>query len=150
MQILSGHVLPAVVTAADFVDGQSLTTLANTTLSVSVSPNGTVTLSGPDGGANGTLTTVDVRTCSAIVHVVDAVLLAGGGAAASSNGTAAGAADAAPAAGGDGAAFALPPAGAAPAVAPPVASGACRRSLDSALAAVLAAMLAAVLWSAQL
>lgn len=77
-QILRYHVVPAAALSTDLSDGQTLTTLLGDDSTCGV---GDVTVDLSDGvkivGGETTATVVmaDIETCSAIVHVIDAVLL---------------------------------------------------------------------------
>ncbi len=67
-KLLTFHVVPGRITAAQLQDGQTLTTVEGTTLPVTVA-NGVVTV----GGAR--VTTADVTASNGVVHLIDGVLL---------------------------------------------------------------------------
>jgi uncharacterized surface protein with fasciclin (FAS1) repeats len=66
--VLTYHVVPGTLRAADLSDGQELTTVNGATLTVSID-GGTVRV----GGA--AVTTADVEASNGVVHIIDAVLL---------------------------------------------------------------------------
>lgn len=67
-KVLTFHVVPGRITAAQLQNGQTLTTVEGTTLPVTVA-NGVVTV----GGAR--VTTADVNASNGVVHLMDGVLL---------------------------------------------------------------------------
>jgi transforming growth factor-beta-induced protein len=67
-KLLTFHVVPGRITAAQLQNGQVLTTVEGTTLPVTVA-NGVVTV----GGAR--VTTADVSASNGVVHLIDGVLL---------------------------------------------------------------------------
>lgn len=79
VQLLLDHIVNSTVTAADLTDGQMLSTLGNTTLSVAVSPTGVVTVTAPGGGAVATVVEQDIEVCSSVIHTIDTVLVSATG-----------------------------------------------------------------------
>lgn len=73
-QILLGHVIPGLVFSSDLTDGEEILTAANTTLTVKID-GGTVTFEGPANSANVVTPDLETPSGSAIIHVIDAVLL---------------------------------------------------------------------------
>lgn len=67
-KVLTFHVVPGRITAAQLQNGQTLTTVEGTTLPVTVA-NGVVTV----GGAR--VTTADINASNGVVHLIDGVLL---------------------------------------------------------------------------
>jgi LPXTG-motif cell wall-anchored protein len=67
--ILTYHVVPGTVMAADVVELDSATTLQGGDISIAVS-GGNVVLNG-----SATVVTADIESCNGVVHVIDAVLL---------------------------------------------------------------------------
>jgi transforming growth factor-beta-induced protein len=67
-KLLTFHVVPGRITAAQLQNGQTLTTVEGTTLPVTVA-NGVVTVSGAR------VTTADVNASNGVVHLIDGVLL---------------------------------------------------------------------------
>ena len=72
-KILTYHVVPGKLTAAQLTDGQKLTTVQGGTLTVAKTPAG-VTLTDAKGGKT-TVTQADVLQSNGVIHVVDSVLL---------------------------------------------------------------------------
>ena len=79
LQVLAGHVVPAAVRIGDLFDGQVLPTLADEPLTVSIDAGtGAISVAAANGGSVATLALFgDFEACSAIVHVIDAVLMPG-------------------------------------------------------------------------
>ena len=79
--MLAAHVVPAAVRVADLYDGQVLPTLADEPLTVSIDEvTRIVTIAAATGGSGARLAPFgDFEACSAIVHVVDTVLIPGDG-----------------------------------------------------------------------
>ena len=71
--ILSYHVVPGNVLAADLKDGQVVKTVQGESLTVGVQ-GGTVTLTDAKGG-KATVTKADIKATNGVVHSIDAVLL---------------------------------------------------------------------------
>ena len=71
--ILTYHVVPGALTAADLTNGATLTTVEGGTLTVGVS-GGTVTVTDAGGNA-ATVTQADVLQSNGVVHVIDTVLM---------------------------------------------------------------------------
>ena len=67
--ILTYHVVPGAVMAADLTDGMVVTTVNGKTITINVSDAG-VSI---NGGAK--VTMADIHTTNGVVHVIDAVLL---------------------------------------------------------------------------
>jgi len=67
--ILTYHVVPGIITAADLSDGMTVETVNGQTIEISVSPDGAL--------VNGDARVVipDVMTSNGVVHVIDSVLL---------------------------------------------------------------------------
>ncbi|MFZ5731652.1 MAG: fasciclin domain-containing protein [Pseudomonadota bacterium] len=74
-KILTYHVVPARLNAAQLKDGQKLKTVAGEELSVSVA-GGKVTITDAKGGKS-IVTIPDVNQSNGVIHVVDTVLLPG-------------------------------------------------------------------------
>lgn len=72
-KILTYHVVPGRLAAADLTDGKKLTTVEGETLTVSNS-GGNVTLTDAKGGKS-TVTIADVNQSNGVIHVVDTVLM---------------------------------------------------------------------------
>lgn len=68
--VLTYHVVPGVVTAADLVEGMELTTVQGETLTVSLAGGASI------NGAN--VVAADVMVSNGVVHIIDAVLLPSG------------------------------------------------------------------------
>ena len=77
MQILTDHIVVGNYPAAEFFDGQKLTTIADTELMIGIAEDGSINVMAPDGGTVATVTIVDVPACSSVVHVIDTILIAG-------------------------------------------------------------------------
>jgi transforming growth factor-beta-induced protein len=77
--ILSLHVVPGIITAADLMDGDVLQTLNGLNLTVSVALDGTISLTAPGEGEIAVITAADLPLCNGIVHIIDAVLIPGSG-----------------------------------------------------------------------
>ena len=79
LQVLAGHVVPAALRVADLYDGQVLPTLADEPLTVFVDDaTGIVTIAAATGGSVAALAPFgDFEACSAVVHVIDTVLIPG-------------------------------------------------------------------------
>ena len=79
VQVLAGHVVPVALRVADLHDGQVLPTLAGEPLTVSVDEStGIVSVAAAAGGSVAALAPFDgFEACSAVVHVVDSVLIPG-------------------------------------------------------------------------
>ena len=75
--LLQLHVVDGIVRARDLVDGQTLPTLTGLDLTVSVSADGVPRITAPGGGTVAHILAADVAACSAVVHVIDAVLVPG-------------------------------------------------------------------------
>ena len=77
--MLAGHVVPAALRVADLYDGQVLPTLADEPLTVFVDDaTGIVTIAAATGGSVAALAPFgDFEACSAVVHVIDTVLIPG-------------------------------------------------------------------------
>ena len=75
--LLQLHVVDGVIRARDLVDGQTLPTLTGLDLTVSVSADGVPRITAPGGGTVAHILAADVAACSAVVHVIDAVLVPG-------------------------------------------------------------------------
>ncbi|HEY0332045.1 MAG TPA: fasciclin domain-containing protein [Rhodopseudomonas sp.] len=72
-KILTYHVVPGKLEAADLTDGKKLTTVEGETLTVKAS-GGKVTLTDAKGGSS-TVTIANVNQSNGVIHVVDTVLL---------------------------------------------------------------------------
>jgi len=72
-KILTYHVVPGRLTAADLKNGQTLTTVQGETLTVMKSGN-SVMLKDAKGGM-ATVTTANVISSNGVTHVIDAVLM---------------------------------------------------------------------------
>lgn len=74
--VLTYHVVPGKVMAADLSDGQQVTTVEGTTFTVNIADDGTVTLT--DGaGQTIAVSATDVEASNGVIHVIDGVLLPG-------------------------------------------------------------------------
>ena len=71
--ILKQHIVKGAVKAADVKNGTVKSWLPNSNLTLAVSPTGAVTVSTPRSSA--TVTKADIHAGSAIIHIVDGVLL---------------------------------------------------------------------------
>lgn len=74
-KILTYHVVPGRLTAADLTDGQTLTTVEGGTLTVAKTADG-VTLTDAKGGTS-KVTQADVLQSNGVIHVVDTVVMPG-------------------------------------------------------------------------
>jgi uncharacterized surface protein with fasciclin (FAS1) repeats len=74
--ILTYHVIPGTVPAADVVDldGQAVTTVNGATITITVADDGAVTLTDTAGNDVAVIAT-DIQANNGIIHVIDAVLL---------------------------------------------------------------------------
>ena len=72
-KILTYHVVPGNVMAADLKDGQTIKTVQGESLTVSLE-GGTVTIRDAKGGS-ATVTTPDIKATNGTVHSIDAVLM---------------------------------------------------------------------------
>jgi uncharacterized surface protein with fasciclin (FAS1) repeats len=74
--ILTYHVIPGTVPAADVVDldGQAVTTINGATITITVADDGAVTLTDTAGNDVAVIAT-DIQASNGIIHVIDAVLL---------------------------------------------------------------------------
>jgi uncharacterized surface protein with fasciclin (FAS1) repeats len=72
-KILSYHVVPGNVMAADLKDGQTIKTIQGESLTVSIAGD-VVTISDAKGGT-ATVTTPDIKATNGTVHSIDAVLM---------------------------------------------------------------------------
>ena len=81
VQVLAAHVVPGAVRVADLYDGQVLPTLADEPLTVAIDEvTRIVSIAAATGGSVARLAPFgDFEACSAIVHVVDTVLIPGDG-----------------------------------------------------------------------
>lgn len=71
--ILTYHVVPGAVRAADLRDGQTLTTVQGETLTVA--KNGSTVMLKDAKGGTATVTTADVISSNGVTHVIDSVLM---------------------------------------------------------------------------
>jgi len=71
--ILTYHVVPGKVMAADLSDGQVVTTVQGESLTVTIGAGG-VTLTDANGGV-ATVATTDIEASNGVVHVIDTVVL---------------------------------------------------------------------------
>ena len=72
-KILTYHVVPGNVMAADLKDGQTIKTVQGESLTVSIA-GGAVTITDAKGGT-ATVTTPDIKATNGTVHSIDAVLM---------------------------------------------------------------------------
>ncbi len=71
--LLLYHVVNGRILSSDLSATQTVTTVSGGTITITVSPSGTVTINGARSTA--TVTTANVQSCNAVVHLIDAVLL---------------------------------------------------------------------------
>lgn len=74
--VLTYHVVPGKVMAADLSDGQQVTTVQGTTFTVAVADDGAVSLTDATGQSIAVLST-DLEAGNGVIHVVGGVLLPG-------------------------------------------------------------------------
>ena len=77
--ILSLHVLEGSFKAADLADGQAVTTLGGTTLTVSVATSGMISFTAAGGGPVATVIAADLMSCGGVLHIIDTALTPGAG-----------------------------------------------------------------------